>query len=1150
MADCFARLEAKANARKRIAPLERNVCKVPEEPKQFTQNQDDHVTLQIVEQAENRSFARLGHTINYLDDSLPDEQPNHKAYVDLTYANTCGPHSQGQQDIEYVPTHRIVDVTDPKWYPSLAKIFHQTEYIKDYWKGMHAGLVMSDYKLFLITIKHNKEHCTSNVHAHKQDVPNLVKDLRIVTRSSPIIFMLVRSHNIDKLMQGLIKRFHDLAHNDPTTEFYKSLNNPSLSNTGVKETSQLPKFTALPQMHFGTWKEFRHEVGIGALIEQRFQMGNQEYNAKAAVVPVPGSFNNDAKLYMAYHLQVSVRHDANKPRLMPGDHVTVDMNPTADTQAVNEEVWRGRVTEPTGATAMGMINVIVERPWKNGTVADKMEYNKLPMTRLKMMSNGDLLTWTQKNCKMNIVIYTKNVDKECKRLMENLARMTLSEGQRATYAEKARRLDAARQMLICTDHAQSTATALYEDIEAQHRRIAIDFITKMLHPHQQEEFGRWVETGVYDRTIWLTGLSGSGKTYLAMATMLPYLGNKQVVTKAKKKANKEKEDTAKPTDDASESATKGKTEKQQQDRYKEARDNMAPPQASRRTVTERGRITIAAMQNEAVDSQYVLMSAMAKAYCQQMGLPTPLVLRLHSTEAEVKAVAAISNPNYHPTAEVSRTAINPSAKITEDLLNSLLSDYLAAFRGGCPGIADRRFKHIEGSAARYILQLARFPAFKASQELLDAFSEEELEAWGEELKPLLDARSELSNTKGKPSKEIKDKIATAAKIVLNVLLERASVICTTVSVATQASFNMTRRTHVVALEEAGRANDAETVGLFSHYWHASLRIISGAVNQLRPAAFGDEKQNPFSKLLTVSTIARIQATGGVVSQLEASSRFHNEALFKLCAHVNAMPGMKPVQGAFNEELSEKYAEINKKIWGIKSNLIFLNTKNITTQRDANRSTYCRETAAVTIQDAINRMAYMDGKDHVIITPYHAQVMMLRRQRDYAVMVAHSTRKNALAKKLLDIEIVTIDSFMGKDRASVTVDTVGAVGHLFEFERTIVATTRARTSCQLVGPTMEYTAPNSKIKQSHPLTQAIRYMNKKKWIRLLEFSEIRGMEPYRTAMMAAGLGEECEVQVYVKASTIADVIYGEADHDPVDLEIIARMKEIKPNTTKA
>ncbi|EUC26979.1 hypothetical protein COCCADRAFT_79449, partial [Bipolaris zeicola 26-R-13] len=1045
MADRLARLEAKANARNRVAPLERNVCKISEEPEEFEQNQDNHVLLQMVEQAENRSFARLRHTINYLDATVPNEQPSHKAYVDLTHANTCGPLSQGQRDIEYVPTHRVVDVTDPKWYPSLAKIFRQTESVEDYWKGMHAGLVMSDYKLFLITIKHNEKHCTSNLFAHRQDVPDLVKDLRIVTRSSPIIFMLVRSHNIDELMEGLIKRFHDLTRNDPALEFYKSIDNPSLSNTGVRETSQLPKFTALPQMHFSTWEELQHEAGIGALIEQRFQMGNQEYNAKAAVVPVPGSYHRDANLYMAYLLQVSVRHDANKPRLMPGDHVTVDMNPDADTQAINEDVWRGRVTEPTKATAMGMINVIVERPSKNGIITDKMEYSDLPMTRMKQMNAEDLLTWTQRNCKMNIVMYTKNDDKECKRLMGNLARMTLSEDQRVNYAEKARRLDAARLMLTCTDHAKAKATALYNDIEAQHRQVAINFVTAMLRPHQRKEYTRWVENGVYNRTIWLTGPSGSGKTYLAMATMLPYLGKVEDATKQSADATQPAADKKQPAADAA-SAGKDKTEKKQQDpKIQEAID-----------LTERGRITIAAMQNKAIDSQYVLMSAMAKTYCQKMGQPTPLVLRLHSKEAELKAVAAMAHPNYNPGVDVSRAAIDPSVKITDDLLNSLLSDYLSAFRGEHAGIADRRFKHIEGSAARYILELAQFPTFDASQELLDAFSDQELEAWAKELKPLLDAYSELSNNNGKSNKEIKNKIATAAKTGLNVLLECADVICTTVSVATQASFNMTRRAHVIALEEAGRANDAETVGLFSHYWHASLRLISGAVNQLRPAAFGDEKQNPFSKLLTVSTIARIQATGGAVSQLEASSRFHNEALFRLCAHVNAMPNMTLVQNAFNTELSEKYAEINKKIWGIKTDLIFLNTKGIATQRDANRSTYCRETATVAIQDAINRMAYMDGKDHVIITPYNAQVMMLRRQRDHAVMMAHTTRKNELANELLDIEIVTIDSFMGKDRASVTVDTVGAVGHLFEFGRTVVATTRARTSCQLVGPTTEYT----------------------------------------------------------------------------------------------
>lgn len=124
---------------------------------------------------------------------------------------------------------------------------------------------------------------------------------------------------------------------------------------------------------------------------------------------------------------------------------------------------------------------------------------------------------------------------------------------------------------------------------------------------------------------------------------------------------------------------------------------------------------------------------------------------------------------------------------------------------------------------------------------------------------------------------------------------------------------MKRRSHAIALKETGRANDAGTAGLFSHYWHASLRLIGGAVDQLRPFAFGDEKQNPFSKLITVSTIARIEATGGVVSRLDASSRFHNQSLLELYAHVNAMPPLQAVNGAFNATFSKKYASINKKI---------------------------------------------------------------------------------------------------------------------------------------------------------------------------------------------------------------------------------------------
>jgi hypothetical protein len=48
------------------------------------------------------------------------------------------------------------------------------------------------------------------------------------------------------------------------------------------------------------------------------------------------------------------------------------------------------------------------------------------------------------------------------------------------------------------------------------------------------------------------------------------------------------------------------------------------------------------------------------------------------------------------------------------------------------------------------------------------------------------------------------------------------------------SFNVVHQTHAVFLEEAGRANDAEIAGYFSHYWHAQLRMFIGSINQLPP----------------------------------------------------------------------------------------------------------------------------------------------------------------------------------------------------------------------------------------------------------------------------------------------------------------------------
>lgn len=75
--------------------------------------------------------------------------------------------------------------------------------------------------------------------------------------------------------------------------------------------------------------------------------------------------------------------------------------------------------------------------------------------------------------------------------------------------------------------------------------------------------------------------------------------------------------------------------------------------------------------------------------------------------------------------------------------------------------------------------------------------------------------------------------------------------------------------------------------------------------------------------------------------------------------------------------------------------------------------------------------------HVILAPYNAQVMIIRCERDYVVSQLQETHAYH-ARELLDVEITIIGSFVGKDRRSVTVDTVGAIGHLFKYGRTVVA----------------------------------------------------------------------------------------------------------------
>ena len=182
-------------------------------------------------------------------------------------------------------------------------------------------------------------------------------------------------------------------------------------------------------------------------------------------------------------------------------------------------------------------------------------------------------------------------------------------------------------------------------------------------------------------------------------------------------------------------------------------------------------------------------------------------------------------------------------------------------------------------------------------------------------------------------------------------LEKTAVICTTASVATIPSLNIIRQTHAMFLVEARRASDVEIAGFFGHFWNAYLRMFIGSVEQLGPAAFGQNNETPFAEQLALSTLLRWAAAGLEMSVLNQTSRFKNPALLELWTLANNISQLQAVAGSFDGTLSAKYATVNKAIWGIDSNLMFVNVQDAKSTKDVSGSSYSLETAAAVMKDA-------------------------------------------------------------------------------------------------------------------------------------------------------------------------------------------------------
>ncbi|EOA91707.1 uncharacterized protein SETTUDRAFT_86612 [Exserohilum turcica Et28A] len=1019
--------------------------------------EEDETRIIFHEDLRDRSFVRIRVTHMYKDNTRSEEQHSHETDIDLTYRNTRRPGDLPKKSPErdfYVPSHQIIDVSDKSFIPDLQKLFpHLARKDEQYWGKCYKSLGY-DMKLTLLKFYQNELPMTSNLFSPRENVPTSYQNLRIVMRHAPMIFALVRNIDIERVTKSMMNRFGELAKYDPLSELFVDSHHP-YTNKNIKDALELPRFDTLPEYSFESWREFSVHSGVGAIMELRFSMRNQVRRGEASVHPVPHTQikvdgrSLDLSLFVNF---LEGRTHRNLPKLTVGDLVTVDFNNSKD-DAEPEHYWDGRVVAPTLSTGPGQICMIVNRPNDEIDILDYEPYTELTAADMDKMTAPQLQEWSYKNLNLRITVW-KQIDKnELKRLCNGLNNMKVPRELKHMYKGKVHILKQFRRLVQCRDHTQYDMSSLYDTLHPDDRGRFMNTLRSSLYDYQMAPVTRWSNKGVTANIVALGGISGSGKTHTSISVLSGY--TLRVKIDHEKKAMQELDFLR---------LFEGKSENpelcaaQTEAIYLDSADNQMEFNDSLEEEFEKGRVTHACIQNETVDHSYDMWRKRLDELSKSMNVRRKLVIRLHSIQSERKAFHAMINPNFKAGSKDNPERYEPNGELCGTTSESLLEHYLREMRTEHTGITDKRFRMVQGSLAYVILQLARFSGFRMTEEVANTWTGRERKQIAKKLKVVITANRELQ-TAGEMTEDTYQAVDQAFEAGYYFIIERVPVICCTLAIATTNSFQIHRKAHAVALEEAGRAIDLDITALLSSHWACDLVMLVGDWRQLSYTPYGPADENPFQLQLSRSTFSRLNFTGFPMQLLTHTSRFTNPTLLRLCARLNAEMHVTAVPGSLNTELEQYAKEINLDIWGKESVVVVVNTKDAKAHCDRTGSWYCSTTAIIAMHDIVSRVRCVSGDDIMVITPYKAQLRVLLALRDEAVHDALARRWTGLAEQLTRVMIITVDSSMGKDRHHVVLDTVGHdSGFLWQQPRSLVAGTRARTSFTFIGPTLPFTSP--------------------------------------------------------------------------------------------
>ncbi|KAH7117993.1 hypothetical protein B0J11DRAFT_509685 [Dendryphion nanum] len=1038
------------------------------------------------------SHITLRHEFCYIDETRPGDQPSTSADVHLNFRNArCKGDTPDKDKDVYFPSHRIVEIGD-EHCDMLEKIFGHKD--KTYFNTLRTTLVEGN-QLYLVSFHHNELPYTSNLFRHAADVTPACKDLQIAMRSSPVIMMLVRTNDLARPIEPIVKDWQSLASYNPLVECFVDIDQQFVNNKSIVPTERLPKITVPMRLTFDDRLDYRMFHGIAALVEERWASGSMRYTGLAAAIPIPRSYSPIVKLPMVYNLAFTPDMDSRtQPQLMPGDPVLVTFACPDD--AVHSVAWKGRISEANASTGLGQVSIMIHRPMVKGqpltssTAQDNTDLSSLTLKELDVLTPGQLQAWSRANTKIRVNVVVKKPSNETKRKMDGFAALEVPQKKISDHEEhknKQEQLDGLWRFLLANDHQSLSSSDLWEDI----RRYplydkAIKFVFSRLLPFQAAPVQKWKNGGVYEGIAMLTGASGSGKTFTGIHVAL--LFTLEVHVNPDKQASNLLDVTEIFPNAAvpMEGQEPPKPLRFQKDWQFDSTKNPLENPLENPETYEHGRITLTACQNETVDDMYQKASQYADEFTTALGLPKKLVVRVHSLNTETAAVLSMIHPDFEYGPEKSfiffdDASSQGSSVVGQELLSSYCDQYSAArYRG----IRDRRFKEKDGSVAACVLRLAGFPGYDMIEALKSLFSDRERQKIKAVLRPLIDAHFVYAQDKD-ITPELNKAVVKSACEGYRLLLSRLPIVVTTLSVAANRAFSLFRQHHFVMLEEAGRANHADSLGLLSHSPFINTALFIGDHKQLPPSMFGPKTGNPFHDFGYLSMLSTAYLTGFYVPELLQTRRFQNKLLLKLALIVNERPEMEMVYGSESVKETQAAASLNNAIWRKESPLLWINVFEGQSLR-AKGGSYCsRDTALVTMHHLVKQCAVFDGRQQAVISPYKAQVDLLKKLVKLAQKNAEHNRDLTLARNLQAVEISTVDGFMGREKDRVILDMTTHIGFIKDLRRTLVTFTRGKVAQIIIGDSRIMTGSGNGIADDHPMKILVRWLGQERLITCIE-----------------------------------------------------------------